>query len=591
MKILLKYSLVLMILFFAVFFLSCEKNLYDEPLRQIKRPNISVGIKQVTRNSEGFLKLKNKFPAKFLSSDNARDGVFPLTLEGEFGIVKLENVLEVIDSNDKSYSFEIKEAVTKPNEYLNLVIDKNNVIWIYKMEKLLQQYKEYPVNTERLVRYKLNNDFTQQETRPCDTIHFPPFQPDPINYTPIGGGAGGPIDGSWQNTPINGGFFPPIVIPSYPGSLGNGGGGGDGEGSIVEVFIEVADAIATAWNWLINLFSGSETPGFNANTCPSCNKRNAVVVALTDNPCEPGGYIAIYPQSVLIDKIYELDALLGSKLGNENKNYFYYNNGLHLDYFLNLVKNPPANFDAISILPIIITNVRITGNFNFAQWANNYLINHPEVNIKQFKNWFMTPIEGKKDFEYDEDFWENPSLTFPQRDLPSFKNFNSAYPKNQDGSWMEGANNVFAYVGGDVQQARITYPIETNNTCALKVSIALNGSGISIPNIPNITIQGGGQFANQYFFLSARALNKWMRKTFGTTTNSNYMTIPASQIAAFGENLPTLLANVKGIYSLVCPLGSNWASGHADIINNTYCAAGCHFQDAPIEYIDIWKLN
>ena len=156
---------------------------------------------------------------------------------------------------------------------------------------------------------------------------------------------------------------------------------------------------------------------------------------------------------------------------------------------------------------------------------------------------------------------------------------------------MVGADNVYAYVGGSVQQARITYRTRTENTCALKVSIALNGAGITIPNIPGQTLQGGGQFANQYFFLNARALNIWMRKTFGTTSNPNYMNIPASQITANGENLPTLLANIKGIYSLVCPLGSTWATGHADIIDNTICAANCHFYDAPIEYIDIWKLN
>lgn len=226
----------------------------------------------------------------------------------------------------------------------------------------------------------------------------------------------------------------------------------------------------------------------------------------------------------------------------------------------------------------------------FILWSINYLSNNSSVAWHQFKNWFMGQNEGR-DFEYDEQYWENPNLTFPQQNLPTYNAFFNAYPKNQDGSWMVGADNVYSYVGGQVQQARINYPNDTNNTCALKVSIALNGSGISIPYIPGQTLQGSGQFANQYFFLNARALNIWMRKTFGTTSNPNYMTIPASQITANGENLPSLLANVKGIYSLVCPLGSTWASGHADIIENTLCAANCHFYDAPIEYIDVWKLN
>lgn len=226
----------------------------------------------------------------------------------------------------------------------------------------------------------------------------------------------------------------------------------------------------------------------------------------------------------------------------------------------------------------------------FAEWAINYLTQHPTTTWQQFQNWFIGRSEGR-DFEYDEQYWENPNLTFPQQNLPTYNAFFNAYPKNQDGSWMVGADNVYAYVGGQVQQARINYPNDTNNTCALKVSIALNGAGITIPSIPGQTLQGDGQFANQYFFLNARALNIWMRKTFGTTSNPNYITIPASQITLNGENLPTLLSNIKGIYSLVCPLGSTWASGHADIIDNTLCAANCHFYDAPIEYIDIWKLN
>lgn len=38
----------------------------------------------------------------------------------------------------------------------------------------------------------------------------------------------------------------------------------------------------------------------------------------------------------------------------------------------------------------------------------------------------------------------------------------------------------------------------------------------------------------------------------------------------------------------------DWASGHADLINDGICVFGCHFYDrppAPIEYIDVWKLD
>ena len=147
----------------------------------------------------------------------------------------------------------------------------------------------------------------------------------------------------------------------------------------------------------------------------------------------------------------------------------------------------------------------------FVEWVIIFMFNNSNVTWQQFQNWFMGQSEGR-DFEYDEQYWENPSLTFPQQNLPTYNDFFNAYPKNQDGSWMVGADNVYAYVGGSVQQARITYRTRTENTCALKVSIALNGAGITIPNIPGQTLQGGGQFANQYFFLNARALNIWIEK-------------------------------------------------------------------------------
>lgn len=37
-----------------------------------------------------------------------------------------------------------------------------------------------------------------------------------------------------------------------------------------------------------------------------------------------------------------------------------------------------------------------------------------------------------------------------------------------------------------------------------------------------------------------------------------------------------------------------WASGHADLINNSQCVFGCHFSDVPtgmLDYIDVWVLE
>lgn len=43
-----------------------------------------------------------------------------------------------------------------------------------------------------------------------------------------------------------------------------------------------------------------------------------------------------------------------------------------------------------------------------------------------------------------------------------------------------------------------------DNACVLRVSIALNYSGVKIPNIPNHTFKGGD---GKYYFLSAKKLN------------------------------------------------------------------------------------
>ncbi|UPQ80064.1 type VI secretion system amidase effector protein Tae4 [Flavobacterium azooxidireducens] len=136
----------------------------------------------------------------------------------------------------------------------------------------------------------------------------------------------------------------------------------------------------------------------------------------------------------------------------------------------------------------------------------------------------------------------------------------------------------------------------------LKVSRALNYSGITIPQITTTannpgTIQGND---GKYYFLNAKALNKWMKKTFGTNPatsstpyNKNHIHIDGSEGGENGINFPSLVSGLKGIYSMVST-NPQWASGHADLIQDGLCVFGCHFQDTPpvpIDYIDIWVLE
>lgn len=236
----------------------------------------------------------------------------------------------------------------------------------------------------------------------------------------------------------------------------------------------------------------------------------------------------------------------------------------------------------------------------FATWATTYYQNHPETTAQQFNNWFMAESEGQ-DGTYNATYWGNPNLTFPQQNLPTWQQYYDAFPKDSNGEGLSGPA-IYSLVGGQplamrngvLNDSDPTNNENYNNACALRVSRALNYSGIIIPNITNQTFLGDD---DKYYFLGARNLNKWMRKTFGTndgdsTTphNDSHFHYTALQAGTNGQNLPTLLQEKKGIFSMVTQ--NSWASGHADALkDNGTCVNNCHFYDAPIIYINIWELN
>jgi hypothetical protein len=231
---------------------------------------------------------------------------------------------------------------------------------------------------------------------------------------------------------------------------------------------------------------------------------------------------------------------------------------------------------------------------SFAKEMINQMRQAPGATWAQFENWFMGTSEGI-DGDYDASFWEDPNLTFQQQNLPTLSKFLNAYPKNLDGKTYMLGKDLYPLVGDEVYQAYLDYPHLVNGSCALKVSRALNYSDIIIPKTPN-TLKGKD---GKYYFVNAKALNKWMRLTFGTDKNNpNYRNFTKNQGGNRGENFPNLVKGLKGIYSMVSPLEikDSWASGHADLIFDQICPFKCHFYDeklqiVPIEYIDIWILN
>ena len=227
----------------------------------------------------------------------------------------------------------------------------------------------------------------------------------------------------------------------------------------------------------------------------------------------------------------------------------------------------------------------------FMSWAITYLDNNPNTTWEIFKNQFMGTSEGT-DGDYDAAYWDDPNLTFPAQSLPTWANFQNAFPHHSDGTGMS-ADEVYTLVGGLMKQNHfsINQQISSNwqNACAIRLSRALNYSGIIIPAVTG-TFVGDD---NKNYFVNARVLNSWMRKTFGIApSNQKHHNFTKAQGGLNGQNFPSLLAGFKGIFSIVSPLGSPWASGHADCLQSDgTCVNNCHFYDADINYIDVWELN
>ncbi|MRX37762.1 hypothetical protein GJU43_00605 [Flavobacterium sp. LC2016-23] len=229
----------------------------------------------------------------------------------------------------------------------------------------------------------------------------------------------------------------------------------------------------------------------------------------------------------------------------------------------------------------------------FGIWAINYFINNPSVTFEQFKNQFMGSSEGN-DGTYDPVFWENPNLTFPKQNLPKWSDFSSNFPYDSDPKY-DTPQKMYNSIGGDVASL---YSGPKTNTCAIRLSKALNYSGVIIPNLPGKTFKGAD---NKFYFKAAYEINLWMRATFGTNPastinpktpyNPNHSQYSEADAGTNGVNLPRLLLGKKGIYSIYSS-NFNWATGHADLLkSDATCGNECHFYDAPIYRLDIWILN
>ncbi len=216
----------------------------------------------------------------------------------------------------------------------------------------------------------------------------------------------------------------------------------------------------------------------------------------------------------------------------------------------------------------------LTQNCNY---SNDFEDCVSEIYTNQI-NWYYEDIDGGLDYQTQGATWDNHNPINPQT-LPTLSAFNNGVPRTADNKhWLYGADNLYELVGGDVEQIRHNdvangEPNPTSNTCSIRVSIALNASGVTIPHIfsddnsdgiqdngeSDITVEGAD---GKYYFLRAEFLIEYCLAVFpqpDITVTREQIQNGATPISSFGEN--------QGIYMMFPYSGSNWAaSGHCDYL-------------------------
>ncbi|MBQ7194674.1 MAG: hypothetical protein IJS07_03460, partial [Bacteroidales bacterium] len=110
---------------------------------------------------------------------------------------------------------------------------------------------------------------------------------------------------------------------------------------------------------------------------------------------------------------------------------------------------------------------------------------------------------------------------------PSFEDLLLHYPLDENGNEL-ASDKVYEYIGGNVLKAHENNPRDFRNACALRVSTALNGSGVDLPNIPLKTLRGAN---GKYYFYRVEDLNNWLRQNYNQPdiTTRNFSSLQGNQ--------------------------------------------------------------
>lgn len=484
----------------------------------------------------------------------------------DFSIDTLAIKKFIAKNNQTTYTFRIYPLsfVAQPNEIYNLVYRKVNTSWetaIFYIKKLPKENSDHKLfeKIERIDVAKVANAVTSKSSLTTSNSGSGMCSYESLTIE---------CDGSCDRQGYSecDGFACPT--------------GQCVERSITYMYCNIEDYSGGGGSGGTYGGTGGSEGGGNGSTYSGATTGSAILDPFTYFPNDLDS--PVYEDPMYVNTIKR--AYIWDNLGNA-KQRFFASNPEYLNYF-----NETIQYQ-------INSNWSVETN-EMGNWAREFKFENPDVTWVQFENWFMGTQEGQ-DGEYDSAFWENPNLTFQQQNLPTYNDYVNNMARSSDGKLMKGADNIFGLVGGKVLDVRKKDKANTENTCALKVSIALNRTNIIIPNIPGHTIEGGGEFSGKYFFLNAKSLNSWMRKTFGTN-KTNHIELLGSEGGINGEKFTKSekLKNIKGIYSMITTEqydNDGGASGHADLLfydseGMANCAFGCFF-NLPVKRIDVWILN
>ncbi|WP_300488608.1 T6SS effector amidase Tae4 family protein [Flavobacterium sp.] len=225
----------------------------------------------------------------------------------------------------------------------------------------------------------------------------------------------------------------------------------------------------------------------------------------------------------------------------------------------------------------------------FATWAVGYLCKHPEVSWEHLVNWFLTPVE-MDDGYCDSWFWGNIEQKYPLKKLPPYVDFSNAFPKmEEDGIiYHMPSDTVYKRVGGAILAKHQEENSKCRNACAVRASLAFNYSGIPIDVGLNGSEKVDQGADGNYYIVSAKAFNIWMKKTFGRPT----FRLTGTK-ANCRETIAAFLKDKTGVYTVVNKNSRRAGfSGHVDLISNGECLSGASlYPKGGIKYIEIWQLK